>query len=44
MTVEGFDYKEFAASMTEQAKELVPAELQDFEKEYIVKTLNNFIF
>lgn len=42
MTVEGFDYKEFAASMTEQAKELVPADLQDFEKEYIVKTLNNF--
>ncbi|MCQ2739559.1 MAG: hypothetical protein MJ237_04955 [bacterium] len=42
MAIEGFDYKEFATSMSEQAKELVPAELQDFEKEYIVKTLGNF--
>lgn len=42
MPIEGFDYKAFAASMTEQAKELVPKELKDFEKEYIVKTLGNF--
>ena len=42
MPIEGFDYKEFAASMSEQAKELVPKELQDREKEYIVKTLGNF--
>ena len=42
MAIEGFDYKEFAASMSAQAKELVPAELQDFQKEYIVKTLGNF--
>lgn len=42
MPIEGFDYKEFAASMSEQAKQLVPAELKDFEKEYIVKTLGNF--
>ena len=40
--IEGFDYKGFAASMSEQAKELVPKELKDFEKEYIVKTLGNF--
>jgi hypothetical protein len=42
MAIEGFDYKEFATSMAEQAKELVPAELNDSEKEYIVKTLGNF--
>jgi len=42
MAIAGFDYKGFAASMAEQAKELVPQDLKDFEKEYIVKTLGNF--
>lgn len=42
MPIEGFDYKAFAASMSEQAKELVPPELEDREKDYIVKTLGNF--
>ena len=42
MPVEGFDYKAFAADMAEQAKALVPKELKDTEKEYIVKTLGNF--
>lgn len=42
MAIEGFDYKGFAASMTEQAKELVPQNLQDREKDYVVKTLGNF--
>ena len=42
MAIEGFDYKEFAASMSEQAKELVPPDLEDREKDYIVKTLGNF--
>lgn len=42
MPIEGFDYKGFAASMSEQAKELVPPELKDHEKEYVVKTLGNF--
>ena len=42
MAIEGFDYKGFAESMAEQAKELVPADLKDHEKEYIVKTLGNF--
>jgi hypothetical protein len=42
MPIEGFDYKEFASSMAEQAKQLVPANLKDFEKEYVVKTLGNF--
>ena len=42
MAIEGFDYKDFAESMASQAKDLVPADLKDFEKEYIVKTLGNF--
>ena len=42
MPIEGFDYKGFAANMAEQAKELVPKDLQDREKEYSVKTLGNF--
>ena len=42
MPIEGFDYKAFAENMAEQAKQLVPADLKDFEKEYIVKTLGNF--
>ncbi len=42
MPIEGFDYKAFAASMAEQAKELVPADLKDRDKEYVVKTLGNF--
>lgn len=42
MPIEGFDYKEFAASMSEQAKQLVPQDLEQREKDYIVKTLGNF--
>jgi len=42
MAIEGFDYKGFAESMSEQAKELVPKDLQPEEQEYIVKTLGNF--
>ena len=42
MAIEGFDYKGFAASMSEQAASLVPADLKDNEKEYVVKTLGNF--
>ena len=42
MAIEGFDYKGFAASMSEQAGSLVPADLKDHEKEYVIKTLGNF--
>ena len=42
MPIEGFDYKGFATSMAEQAKELVPKELEEREKNYVVKTLGNF--
>lgn len=42
MTVDNFDYKTFAAAMAEQAKDLVPKDLKDFEREYVIKTLGNF--
>ena len=42
MPIVGFDYKAFAATMVEQAKELVPQELKEQEKEYVIKTLGNF--
>lgn len=42
MAIEGFDYKAFAENMAEQAKQLVPADLKDFERNYIIKTLGNF--
>jgi len=42
MPIEGFDYKEFATAMSEQAKELVPADLNEMQKNYVVKTLANF--
>ena len=42
MAIEGFDYKGFAESMAEQAKELVPKDLQESDQEYIVSTLGNF--
>ena len=42
MAIEGFDYKAFAENMAEQAVQLVPQDLKDFERDYIVKTLGNF--
>ena len=42
MAIEGFDYKGFAQSMAEQAKELVPKDLSPENQEYIVNTLGNF--
>ena len=42
MAIEGFDYKGFAQSMAEQAKELVPKDLDPKDQEYIVNTLGNF--
>ena len=42
MPIEGFDYKQFASDLSVQAKELVPQDFDDFQKNYIVKTLENF--
>ncbi len=42
MAIEGFQYKEFAEDMAKQAKELVPPEFSEPQKDYIVKTIENF--
>lgn len=42
MTIKGFNYQEFAQNLTAQAKELVPQDFQDLEKQYVVNTLMNF--
>ena len=42
MAIEGFDYKEFAQMMSSQAGELVPANFNEMQKNYVVKTLTNF--
>ena len=42
MAIEGFDYKEFAQMMSSQAAELVPANFDAMQKDYVVKTLTNF--
>ena len=42
MAIQGFDYKQFAADLAAQAKELVPQDFDQFQKDYIVKTLINF--
>ena len=42
MAIEGFNYQEFATSMAQQAQGLVPQDLKDEDKQYIVQTLGNF--
>ena len=42
MPIEGFDYKQFANDLAGQAVELVPQDFDDFQKEYVTKTLLNF--
>lgn len=42
MAIEGFDYKTFAQELASQADGLLPAEFQDFQRKYVVGTINNF--
>ncbi len=42
MAIKDFNYQEFAQNLTEQAKELVPQDFEDIEKQYVVNTLLNF--
>lgn len=42
MAIDGFNYQEFAQNLTEQAKELVPQDFNDLEKQYVVNTLLSF--
>lgn len=42
MPIEGFDYQGFAQELASQAGELLPAEFQNFQREYVIKTIKNF--
>ncbi|MDD3237631.1 MAG: hypothetical protein PHV37_05980 [Candidatus Gastranaerophilales bacterium] len=44
MSIEGFNYKEFAADLAQQAKAVLPRDLSDEDKNYIVNIVNNFCF
>lgn len=42
MAIEGFDYKTFAQELASQADGLLPNEFQDFQKKYVIGTIQNF--
>lgn len=42
MPIEGFDYITFADELSSQAGELLPAEFQEFQKQYVINTIKNF--
>ena len=42
MAIQGFDYEEFAKNLTAQAQEIVPADFDQNQKQYVVNTLLNF--
>ena len=42
MAIKGFDYEAFAKNLTEQAKEIVPQDFNQNQKQYVVNTLMNF--
>ncbi len=44
MTIEGFNYKEFANDLAQQAKAVLPADLSIEDKNYVVNIVNNFCF
>lgn len=42
MAIQGFDFEKFAQDLTAQAQEIVPAEFDANQKQYIVNTLYNY--
>lgn len=42
MAIDGFDYEGFSNELANQALELLPADFQDFQKQYVVNTIKNF--
>jgi len=44
MTTEGFNFKEFAADLAQQAKAVLPENLSSQEKKYVVNIVNNFCY
>lgn len=44
MPIEGFNYKEFASNLSQQAKAVLPPDLSSEDKNYVVNIVNNFCF
>ena len=44
MPIEGFDYKQFAADLAQQAKAVLPPDLSAEDKKYVVNIVNNFCY
>lgn len=42
MATKNFDYEAFAQNLASQAQELVPADFDDNQKQYVIQTLGNF--
>ncbi|MBO6088301.1 hypothetical protein J6P92_08170 [bacterium] len=42
MAIQGFDYKDFAQNLAQQAYELLPPDFNDDQKNYVANTLLNF--
>lgn len=42
MAIEGFDYKNFAQTLAAQADEIIPANFQPFQRDYVINTIQNF--
>lgn len=42
MAIEGFEYQNFAEMLSSQAVELLPANFDDFQRNYVINTLRNF--
>lgn len=42
MATKNFDYEAFAQNLASQAQELVPADFNDNQKQYVINTLGNF--
>lgn len=42
MATQNFDYETFAQNLAAQAQELVPADFDDNQKQYVINTLGNF--
>jgi len=42
MAIEGFDYKTFAQELASQANGLLPAHFQEFQRKYVIGTIQNF--
>ena len=42
MATQNFDYEAFAQNLAAQAQDLVPADFDDSQKQYVINTLGNF--